>query len=225
MYYAVIWYLIQENSIEYLKDIQPNATEHLLYRMKTSKTFASLCGKAQFVSTRVSTDIALWYCVNSGYLNLPQDRDTFRFHFYEIQPMIKILEALGYPNGNGLMTHYNRTNALFNFLSVYKTLKSEHDKKTLQNLLIGLYQNGVFINPKELSKKFVQKQTCSTFIPVDGPATVQQVEKIRTLLGEKYKFTQSLTNEELYFISKLADPKKHISEYFLDYNLEIPPLP
>lgn len=124
MYYAVIWYLIQDNSIEYLKDIQPNATEHLLYRMTTSKTYASLCGKAQFVSTRVSTDIALWYCVNSGYLNLPQDRDTFRFHFYEIQPMIKILEALSYPNDKNLMAHYNRTNALFNFLSVYKTMKS-----------------------------------------------------------------------------------------------------
>ncbi len=171
LYYAVIWYLIQEKTIEYLKDIETNATEHLLYRMKTSQTYASLCGKAQFVSSQVSTDIAVWYCVNSGFLNLPQNQDTFRFHFYDLEPLMKIVEALGYPNDNGLMEHYNRTGALLGFLSVHKTLKSKHDKKTLQNLLTGLYQNGVFINPKQLSKEFIKVETCSTFIPVDGPAS------------------------------------------------------
>jgi hypothetical protein len=99
--------------------------------MKNSKTYASMCGQAQFVNTQVSTDIAVWYCVNSGYLNLPTDRDTFRFHFYDLEPMMKIVQALGYPNDEGLMGHYNRTKALFSFLSVYKTMKSKHDKKSL----------------------------------------------------------------------------------------------
>jgi hypothetical protein len=91
LYYAVVWHLIHEGSIEYLKDIEKNATEHLIYRLKNSKTYASLCGKAQFVTTQVSTDVALWYCVNSGYFNQPTDRDTFRFHFYDLEWMIKIL--------------------------------------------------------------------------------------------------------------------------------------
>ncbi len=84
---------------------------------------------------------------------------------------MKIVAALGYPNDNGLMEHYNRTGALLGFLSVYKTMKSRHDKKTLQNLLTGLYQNGVFINPKQLAKEFIKVETCSTFVPVDGPAS------------------------------------------------------
>ena len=90
MYYAVIWYLINEGEIEYLKEIKLNATEHLIYRLKTSRTMASLCGLAQFVTTEVSTDVAVWYCVSSGYLNQPTDRDTFRFHFYNMDPMIKM---------------------------------------------------------------------------------------------------------------------------------------
>ncbi len=139
--------------------------------MKTSQTYASLCGKAQFVNSKVSTDIAVWYCVNSGFLNLPQNQDTFRFHFYDLEPLMKIVAALGYPNDSGLMEHYNRTGALLGFLSVYKTMKSRHDKKTLQNLLTGLYQNGVFINPKQLTKEFIKVETCSTFVPVDGPAS------------------------------------------------------
>jgi hypothetical protein len=51
MYYAVIWHLIKEGEIEYLKDIEKNSTEHLIYRLKNSKTYASMCGQAQFVTT------------------------------------------------------------------------------------------------------------------------------------------------------------------------------
>ena len=225
LYYAVIWYLIQENSIEYLKDIEANVTEHLLFRMKTSKTYASMCGQAQFVNTQVSTDIAVWYCVNSGYLNQPTDRDTFRFHFYDLEPMMKIVQALGYPNDEGLMGHYNRTNVLFSLLSVFKTMRSKHDKKSLENMLKGLYQNGVFIDAKKLSKKFIDNEVCSVFIPIDGVASSEQVEKIRALLGERYKFTKPLTDEELVYIANLADSKKHISQHVLDYNVVVPALP
>lgn len=123
------------------------------------------------------------------------------------------------------MRHYNRTKALFSFLSVYKTMRSEHDRKTLQNMLIGLYQNGVFINAKNLCKKFVDTETCSLFVPVDGPASQEQVEKIRNMLGEKYTFTKALTDEELFFMAKFADPKKNISQTPLDYNIDIPALP
>lgn len=175
LYYAVIWHLIQERSIEYLKDIEANATEHLIYRMRNSKTYASMCGQAQFVNTQVSTDIAIWYCVNSGYLNQPTDRDTFRFHFYDLEPMMKIVEVLKYPNEAGLMKHYNRTNALFNFLSLFKAMRSQHDKKSLENMLKGLYQNGVFVDPKKLSRKLIDTEVCSVFIPVDGPASPEQV--------------------------------------------------
>lgn len=225
MYYAAIWHLIEEDEIEYLKDIKKNVTEHLIYRMKTAKSYASMCGQAQFFNKQVSMDIAIWYCVNSGYLNLPTDRDTFRFHFYNLEPMMKIVKALGYPNDKNLMGHYNRTKALFGFLSVYKTMRNEHDRKTLENMLTGLYQNGVFISPKNLCKKFVDTETCSLFVPVDGPAIEEQVEKIRKLLGEKYAFTKDLTDEELYFMAKFADPKKNISQTPLDYNIEIPALP
>lgn len=91
MYYAVIWYLINEGSIEYLKDIEKNATEHLIYRLKNTKTYASMCGQSQFVTIPLNTDIALWFCVNSGYLNLPTDKDTFRFHLFNIEPMVKMV--------------------------------------------------------------------------------------------------------------------------------------
>jgi hypothetical protein len=97
LYYAVIWYLINEGEIQYLNPIKYNATEHLIYRLKTTKTTASLCGLAQFVTTQLDSDIAIWYCVSSGYLNQPGSRDTFRFHQTNMDPMIEIVRTLGFP--------------------------------------------------------------------------------------------------------------------------------
>lgn len=102
MFYAAIWYIIKEKEIEYLKDIEANATEHLIYRLKNSNTMASLCGLAQFVTTEVKSDVAVWYCANSGYLNQPTDRDTFRFHTYNMHVLIDIVKTLGYPIDKGV---------------------------------------------------------------------------------------------------------------------------
>ncbi len=58
--------------------------------------------------------------VNSGFMNQPTDRDTFRFHFYNIEPMIKIVQFLGYPNDKELIPHYNRTKALSSIFKIKK---------------------------------------------------------------------------------------------------------
>ncbi len=84
MYMAVIWIIVNEKEIEYLQPIKANIEEHLTFRLKTTKTMASMCGLSQFVSTQVDTDIALWYCASSGYLNNPVEKDTFRFHLYDM---------------------------------------------------------------------------------------------------------------------------------------------
>jgi len=77
---------------------------------------ASMCGLSQFCSTQINTDIALWYCVNSGYLNNPTEKDTFRFHLYDLEHMVKILSLLNYPIHPGFQRHYLRTKALHYFL-------------------------------------------------------------------------------------------------------------
>jgi hypothetical protein len=116
MYYAVIWLLVEEGQLEYLAPIRPNLTEHLRYRLTTTNTMASLCGLPDFVSTQVATDVALWFCLSSGQLNLPTHCDAFRFHLFELQYMRKLVEALGYPLDNGFEPHFMRTKALFYFL-------------------------------------------------------------------------------------------------------------
>lgn len=97
LYFAVIWILLIEDQIEFLKPIKANVEEHLLYRLKKTKTMASMCGLSQFVSTQIGTDLALWYCANSGYLNNSVEKDTFRFHLFDLQHIQRLVTLLNYP--------------------------------------------------------------------------------------------------------------------------------
>lgn len=114
---------------------------------------AGMCGLAQFVTTQVNTDVAVWYCVNSGFLNQPTDRDTFRFHFFNLQPMIRMVKLLGYPIDQGLKAHYLRTKLLLTTLNRFKKMKT-NEKKSYKLLFSGLYQCGFFVNTNDLSEKF-----------------------------------------------------------------------
>jgi hypothetical protein len=175
LYYAVVWLLVMEGEVEYLSPIRANLTEHLIYRLTNSQTMASLCGLPKFVSTQVSTDIALWFCLSSGQLNASTDRDSLRFHLFDLEHMRKLINVLEYPLDDGFDRHFLRTKALFHFLDKLKR-STPHQKKALKSLFRGLYQRGFFVNTSHLSAKFKEVEGCSEFIPTDGPADEAQVE-------------------------------------------------
>lgn len=170
MFYAAIWYIIKEKEIEYLKDIEKNATEHLIFRLKNSKTMASLCGLAQFVTTEMNTDLAVWYCVNSGYLNQPTDKDTFRFHAYNLVPMITIVNTLGYPIDKGVHNHLSRTKTLLSVLAAFKKLDNSQ-KRSFKEAIRSLYQNSVEINTQNVEGNIANLETVVKFVPIDGEAS------------------------------------------------------
>lgn len=103
---------------------------------------ASLCGLAQFVTTELNSDLAVWYCVNSGYLNQPTDKDTFRFHAYNMQPMIDIVKVLKYPIDKGVEAHLSRTKTLLSVLAGYKKLNNSQ-KKSFKEAIRCIYQNSI----------------------------------------------------------------------------------
>lgn len=221
LYFAVIWILVSEGQIEFLAPIRANLTEHLLHRLTTSQTMASMCGLSQFLSTQVSTDIAVWYCVSSGFLNQPTEKDTFRFHLFDIDHMVKIVKALQYPLHPGFTRHYLRTRALFYLLDRFKRA-SPHQRRALKTLFRGLYQRGFFVDTAHFSAKFRELEVCSEFIPTDGAADEEQVAAVRQRLPG---FCAELTNEDLLYVSTLLDEHKVFSGVFLDYNVAIPALP
>lgn len=115
-----------------------------------------MCGLAQFVTTRLSTDVAIWYIVNSGYFNLPTNRDVFRFHIFNMEPMVKILKVLKYPLHKGVKEHFFRTRAMLKML--YKLKKyNPNFQKGYHTIFRGLYQNGFFVDITNVSIDFWEK--------------------------------------------------------------------
>ena len=182
---------------------------------------ASLCGQAQFVTTELSTDVAAWYCVNSACLNQPADRDTFRFHLYNMLPMIDIVNALGYPIDKGVIAHLTRSKAVLSTLSGYKKL-STSDKKNFKEAIRCLYQKGVEINKENIRKEILDLETFVRFIPIDGKASEAQINKIMSILPKEIR---NLSVEEAVHIGNLMDAQKSASDIFIDYNFVANKLP
>ena len=221
MYFAVIWIIVNEDEVEFLTPIKANLAEHMIFRLKNTKTMASMCGLSQFVSTQVDTDIALWYCANSGYLNNAVEKDTFRFHLYNMEAMTKLIKLLGYPMDAGFERHYQRTLALHYLLDRFKRCSSSQ-RKAMRTLFVGLYQKGFFVDTSKLEKRFRQNEICPDFIPVDGPADEVQVKAIRSLLPVSCRHMQV---EDILYVYSLLDEHKQVSEIFLDYNVIVPEVP
>jgi hypothetical protein len=221
MYFALIWFIVNEGEVEFLKPIKANIEEHLLFRLRNTRTMASMCGLSQFVSTQVSTDIALWYTANSGFLNNPVEKDTFRFHLFNLQHILKLIRLLNYPMHQGFQRHYQRTLALYHLLDSYKRC-SPHQRKAMKCLFRGLYQKGFLVDTSKLEKRFRENEVCSEFIPVDGPADEVQIQEVKSRMPA---FCKDMLREDLLYVCSLLDDHKQIQEIFLDYTVEVPAVP
>lgn len=199
MYWAVIWYLIKQNTWEYLSDIKDQVTEHLIYRLKSSNTFASLTGLPQYVLTKVPTDVAVWYCVNSCLLNPPTDRDTCRLHLFNMQPMLEMLRELNYPISNKTIQQINRTKVLMSMLSICKK-----NNEQFRNKMTCLVQNAIKINLDNVPEYVKTCEGGIQWIPTDGPANQEQIDEILETLP---KFYLDLTINELVGLSKMVNPQ------------------
>ena len=182
---------------------------------------ASLCGLAQFVTTQLNTDIAVWFCVNSCYLNQPTNRDTFRYHVYNMQPLIEITKTLGYPIHKGVVNHLARTKSVLSTLSGFKKLTTSQ-KVSFKEAIRCLYQNSIQINPKNIHKDFLKIQTGIHFVPIDGNANKQMIQKIIDLLP---KSMRNLPIDEIVQIGQLIDSQKLASDIFIAFNFKANQLP
>jgi hypothetical protein len=208
LYYGVIWHLIKSGEFEYLNEIKDQVTEHLIWRLTNSKTNASLCGLPQFVLTKVPTDVAIWYTVNSCLLNQPTDRDTIRFHLFNLDVMLDIIKEFKYPISPKTIQQINRVKVLMSMLSAIKK-----NQIGFTNRIRCLYQNAIHIDINQVPEKVKQIEKVFEWIPIDGPASNQQTESILKTFPQFYR---ELTVKELIGLAQLVSPSKSASDITLE---------
>ncbi|AYV80167.1 MAG: hypothetical protein Gaeavirus13_9 [Gaeavirus sp.] len=207
LYYVVLWYLINNGEFEFLNDIKEQSKEHMLYRLTHSTTTASLCGLPQFVLTKIPTDIAMWYCINSCLLNQPTDRDTVRFHMFNLNVMIDVMKEYDYPISSAALKQINRLKVLLSMLSIVK--RNEHDFRCRIRCLT---QKGINVDKDLVSEKLVGAVEIVSYVPLDGKASDEQITEIINSFPTFYK---KLSVDELIGLASMVDRQKSASDIVL----------
>eukprot|EP00002_Diphylleia_rotans_P040662 TRINITY_DN96_c0_g1_i8.p1 TRINITY_DN96_c0_g1~~TRINITY_DN96_c0_g1_i8.p1 ORF type:complete len:922 (+),score=191.53 TRINITY_DN96_c0_g1_i8:117-2768(+) len=193
LYLAAVWYLVKHDHFEYLSEVKPAFDQLVEYRLTRSKTFASLSGQAQFVCTKVGTDVALWYVVHSGLLKLSPETDPARQHIFTMHIMRELLELLKYPILPEIITHHSRTKVLLNMLSFVK-----RDKVYFKRLIESLRQRAVMVANNQI-------------ILLDG-------EPNDELLSRFPPYYMDLPKNELYALGQMVDPQYSAQDLPLYYD-------
>ena len=92
MWFCVIYFIAKQ--LPFMEEHMPLLETHLKWRLSKSVTYASLSGLVTLVSTKVNTDVALWYILGSYAYQFSGASDLIRFHLPHIDPITKLVQLL-----------------------------------------------------------------------------------------------------------------------------------
>jgi hypothetical protein len=217
LWFAVIWFIVTDMKlVPYLEEVIPNMTEHMKWRLLNRKTFASVSGLAQFVTTKIHLGSAIWYVLASGQLDLLADRDILRTHIMNSDKFMKLLDIVDYPLTNGMKKHIKRVSVMLHMLSWSKRKPlPQVSHENLKLYMRALYQNSLFVPVSTMPDDLKEKEKVYDFIPLDGDASAEQIAVVKGLLP---KFYEGLTSEELVGLSNLVNPSLSASDIALKFD-------
>jgi len=207
MYFAVIWYLIYTGKIPWLSDIAEQVGDTLVYRLKTTKTRASLSGLPQFVGTLIRSDLSLWFIVAAGLMNQPTDCDTARSQIFNIEPLLAMIKLLDYPTSPQMFNQITRIRVMMTMLSMSKRNDDEFRSK-----IDALYRNCYSVNIANIGQDI--NEPAIPYIPLDGVAKPEQVEQVLAQFPEYFK---ELSVNELVWIASKVNWQYSASDIKLPY--------
>ena len=216
-----LWFAVFLDAIErtpYLADIVEAARDHMRWRLMTQRTYASLTGLSQYVSTRMPLGACCWYVITHSLArdpDLPTSTDTTRVHADYIDHFVKLCALVDYQLPVKALKHAQRLAALFSLLAVTKKEGKGgfSSQRLLQLAVQALYQGSVEV-------------TRGVFLPVDGPATAEMVDKAKESLGRVAgTAVKKLTVEELVALAGMVNRNLSAVDIALPTNFTAPPLP
>jgi len=207
MYFAAIWYLITNGILPWLSDISEQVGDTLIYRLKTTKTRASLCGLPQMVGTIIPTSCAVWFSVVSCLMEQLTDRDTLRFQVFNIEPLLAIIRLLDYPIVPSVLNQVNRTRVMLSMLQMVKKNSCE-----FRSNIVALSRNSYPVNFANIGEDVKKVEMVPPYVPLETLASPIQIQAILTRFPEYFK---SLTIDELTWIANLVNPNKSAKDIVL----------
>ena len=216
-----LWFALFLEAIErtpYLAELVEPAREHMKWRLQHRKSWASLTGLAQYVSTQLPLGVCCWFCVCSSLArpsDLPISTDTTRVHADYAEALIKLCELVNYQVPEAAIRHIRRLAALFSLLAVCKR-DGRHDlsgNTVFQLAVQALHSNALEVHP-------------CVFLPLDGPPKREvSTAAFEFLCSQTGTSLRQITWEELVYLAGKVHPNKSAVDIDLPVTLTIPPLP
>jgi hypothetical protein len=200
LWFAVIYFLLKDQ--ERLLEIMPFVIKQMQWRMKNTRTFASMTGLSQYPNAHVPLELACWMVVVSPLLKLPTDKDVSRAHVFHLHHLLSLfkLSDLNLPE-----THLKQLERYANLIKILYIMLSrcKKQKQRLDMLMKALYQKCIYIETSKTSNLIQKGDYCNEpiqWIPIDGQASQEQVDKVLMELQLDGK------PDELLGLYNLVDP-------------------
>lgn len=197
MWLAVVYFVIKnkEASCAHLADsVLPALEAHLRYRMHTSRTFATLVGSPQFVTTSMPLGCAMWFTHASPrvmHAYYRPEADPLRLHAGYWSYFVELLRLTQYPMLEECLRHASVVRCM---LRVHRDHK-QHAVR-LASVARCLFHDVHVIAGVALGEDFLRDhpENAVPWIPIDAPPQQHKViENLRLAgYGELAEFVDSL---------------------------------
>lgn len=206
LWFAVVWLLVRRGhpGTEHLQTALTHMDAHMNWRLRHNKTFASLSGLPEFVTTKIPLGAAAWYVFAASIMDLPAAREPLRAHLMHIDALRELVDFLGYELPPGVERHVLRLRVLLHMLNQVKKAPGR-----LQAAVLALHQNAYRMNPENVRKPVSDTESWFDWIPLDGKAAPDQIDAVMKTLPDFY---QKLTPAELIGLAGMVDSSKSASD-------------
>ena len=209
LWYAVLYFMIEKGHVTHLNEYLPNLREHMIFRLRHSKSYMCLSGLPSFPTYKVNLGLCLWTVITasscgSEFAKNPKN-DPLRFHLSYTDEIIELLRLIDVDTPDSLKHYISSLKTLRKFLAFLKNNANKTFMFDIKNRIDALKYKAVNAGGK--------------WIFLDGKPNPEQLIKVRKELPS---CSNDLTIGEIIHIFSLCDSNKAESDIVLpfDYKAE-----
>lgn len=214
---AVLWRILADRATPAARRLADESgvlaalERHLRWRLAHRTTYASLSGLSGYYNVRVPLGVACWMVAAAPLLGLPAKRDVTRLHAFQLPTIYDLVRLSGFqlPNAAALDHYRARLVCLFKCSAWAKAAAAVPPSVAAR----ALYQ------------RCVRVQCPPYWVPIDGPADVDQIAAVRAehFVGADW---DALSDAEIVEIVAAArEPNVAVGSIELPFGAAPPALP
>lgn len=194
LWFAVIFFMVERGDIPYLTEYLPMMQQHMIFRLKHSKTYMCLSGLSAYPVYKVPLGHALWSVISSSVFITDPKKEPMRVHLQSLDYFFKLLKMVDYNVPIGMERYVQRLRSLRVLLQIKK--KGYKEKEEIENLIDALRYNAIVVGG-------------SRFIFIDGTPSNEQIVAVKSRLTGIFK---DLEISEILDINLKSDRNKSESD-------------